>query len=78
MAIALACSFDLVIEVLLISSIIFNFDLYMERQRMFPSRNRDSFDFKSEAVMVRMRAKRFNLSIEVLLISSISCHQQAW
>ena len=47
---------------------------------MFQSRNRGSFGFKSEAVMVRMRAKRFNLvnrgSFDfkhiVLLVSSAS------
>ena len=35
----------------------------------FQSRNRDAFDFKSSRYGRRWRAKRFNLVIEMLLIS---------
>ena len=66
-------SFNLVIEVLLISS---QLRQWMHRvgplTSKFQSRNRGSFDFKTEKRRLRIcrRHRSFNLVIEVLLISS--------
>ena len=63
-------SFNLVIEVLLISSSDRSFDTLDWCK--FQSRNRGSFDFKKKQVLKHMWDKRsFNLVIEVLLISSV-------
>ena len=66
-------SFNLVIEVLLISRFVSS--LIAAKRLMFQSRNRGSFDFKHKA---KERSSNwsvsFNLVIEVLLISRVGNH----
>ena len=64
------CRFNLVIEVLLISSQT-DKDVTAALQTEFQSRNRGSFDFKAKEGQKIVGGRRcFNLVIEVLLISS--------
>ena len=68
-SVAAARCFNLVIEVLLISS--FQDQSHQRCNSQFQSRNRGSFDFKCIIRVCRVsRILRFNLVIEVLLISS--------
>ena len=64
-------SFNLVIEVLLISRLVCG--IGRESESEFQSRNRGSFDFKTLAGMPSASLLRgFNLVIEVLLISRLN------
>ena len=65
----LTSSFNLVIEMLLISSPLGS--LAREREIEFQSRNRDAFDFKTVlGKALHTDGRSFNLVIEMLLISS--------
>ncbi len=67
-----SCGFNLVIEVLLISSWTNPSNAFPRGTPMFQSRNRGSFDFKFKFRQANLLLLyRFNLVIEVLLISRV-------